>query len=206
MTIRVGLGYDVHPFVADGERDTARSCSPACRSRAAASLGHSDADAVAHAVADALLGPAGLPDLGTLFPASDEQYRDASSLELLRDVCARVAESGWQVVNVDIVITAEEPRLAPHLDAMARNLVDILGPTRSCRSSRSAARASARSDARRGSRCGRSRSWSVRSDHGGLPRAGRLHGRAPSSHGGAARTAAAGSPHSWDHRFATGSS
>ena len=90
--------------------------------------GHSDADAVAHAVADALLGPAGLPDLGTLFPASDEQYRDASSLELLREVCARVGEAGWQVVNVDIVIAAEEPRLAPHLDAMARNLVDILGP------------------------------------------------------------------------------
>ena len=90
--------------------------------------GHSDADAVAHAVADALLGPAGLPDLGTLFPASDDQYRDASSLELLRDVCSRVAESGWHVVNVDIVIAAEEPRLAPHVDAMARNLVNVLGP------------------------------------------------------------------------------
>ena len=90
--------------------------------------GHSDADAVAHAVSDALLGPAGLPDLGTLFPASDDAYRDASSLELLRDISARVAADGWQVVNVDIVIAAEEPRLAPHVDAMARNLVDILGP------------------------------------------------------------------------------
>ena len=91
-------------------------------------VGHSDADAVAHAVADALLGPAGLPDLGTLFPASDEQYRDASSLELLRQVCARVVEAGWQVVNVDIVIASEEPRLAPHIDDMAHNLVSILGP------------------------------------------------------------------------------
>ena len=82
MTIRVGLGYDVHPFVPTATRNTARSCSPAYNSKGRALLGHSDADAVAHAVADALLGPAGLPDLGTLFPASDEQYRDASSLEL----------------------------------------------------------------------------------------------------------------------------
>ena len=128
MTIRVGLGYDVHPFVADGDAGHRTLVLAGVQLEGRALLGHSDADAVAHAVADALLGPAGLPDLGTLFPASDEQYRDASSLELLRQVCARVTESGWQVVNVDIVVSAEEPRLAPHLDAMARNLVDILGP------------------------------------------------------------------------------
>ncbi len=75
-----------------------------------------------------MLGPAGLPDLGTLFPASDEQHRNAASLELLRDVCSRVTVSGWQVVNVDIVINAEQPRLAPHIDAMIRNLGEILGP------------------------------------------------------------------------------
>jgi 2-C-methyl-D-erythritol 2,4-cyclodiphosphate synthase len=126
MTIRVGLGYDVHAFAPDASDRKLVLAGVELQGRGLA--GHSDADAVAHAVADALLGPAGLPDLGTLFPASDDQYRDASSLELLRDVCTRVRESGWKVVNVDIVIAAEEPRLAPHLDAMAGNLVDILGP------------------------------------------------------------------------------
>ena len=132
--------------------------------------GHSDADAVAHAVADALLGPAGLPDLGTLFPASDEQYRDASSLELLRQVCARVRRVRLAGVNVDIVIAAEEPRSRPTSTPWRATSWTSSAPTPSSRSSRSAARASARSDARRGSRCGRSRSWSVRSDYGGFPR------------------------------------
>jgi 2-C-methyl-D-erythritol 2,4-cyclodiphosphate synthase len=128
MTIRVGLGYDVHAFVAgdDSAQRTLVLAGVSLEGRGLA--GHSDADAVAHAVADALLGPAGLPDLGTLFPASDDQYRDASSLELLRQVCTRVIEAGWQVVNVDVVIAAETPRLAPHLDDMVRNLVGILGP------------------------------------------------------------------------------
>jgi 2-C-methyl-D-erythritol 2,4-cyclodiphosphate synthase len=89
-------------------------------------VGHSDADAVTHAVADAILGIAGLPDLGTLFPANDEQWRGVSSIELLRDVAARVRATGWWVANVDVVIAAEEPRLAPHVDAMAANLVAAL--------------------------------------------------------------------------------
>jgi 2-C-methyl-D-erythritol 2,4-cyclodiphosphate synthase len=122
MTSRVGLGFDVHPF-----DDDAPLVLAGVTLAGPGLSGHSDADAVAHAVADALLGPSGLPDLGTLFPASDERYHDASSLDLLRDVCARVAAEGWQVVNVDIVVNAEAPRLAPHLDAMTRNLVDVLG-------------------------------------------------------------------------------
>jgi 2-C-methyl-D-erythritol 2,4-cyclodiphosphate synthase len=126
VTIRVGLGYDVHPFAQDAADAPLVLAGVTLEGRGLA--GHSDADAVAHAVADALLGPAGLPDLGTLFPASDDEYRNASSLELLRDVCTRVRALGWQVVNVDIVIAAEEPRLAPHVDTMARNLVNILGP------------------------------------------------------------------------------
>ena len=82
--IRVGLGYDVHPFADDGRARAGPRRRDA--STGAGLAGHSDADAVCHAVADALLGPAGLPDLGSLFPASDDTYRDASSLELLRDV------------------------------------------------------------------------------------------------------------------------
>jgi 2-C-methyl-D-erythritol 2,4-cyclodiphosphate synthase len=118
---RVGLGYDVHavsearPLILAGvELD-----GPGLE-------GHSDADVVCHAVADSLLGPAGLPDLGRLYPASDERYRGASSLALLRDVVARVAAAGWSVVNIDVVIAAEAPRLAPHIDAMVTNLTGAL--------------------------------------------------------------------------------
>jgi len=121
--MRVGLGYDIHPFGGAGALVLGGVTIPG-----EGLAGHSDADAVAHAVADALLGPAGLPDLGTLFPASDERYRGASSLDLLRDVVARVADQGWSVGNVDVVINAERPVLAPHLDAMRRNLTDVLGP------------------------------------------------------------------------------
>jgi 2-C-methyl-D-erythritol 2,4-cyclodiphosphate synthase len=120
---RVGLGYDVHPFSADGSRRLVLGGVPI---EGPGLAGHSDADAVCHAVADALLGPAGLPDLGALFPATDEQYRDASSLELLRDVATRVAAAGWSVVNVDVVVNAEQPRLAPHLEAIADNLRAVL--------------------------------------------------------------------------------
>jgi 2-C-methyl-D-erythritol 2,4-cyclodiphosphate synthase len=114
---RVGLGFDVHPF-ADG----GTLVLGGVELDGPALAGHSDADAVAHAVADALLGAAGLPDLGTLFPADDERYRDASSIRLLREVAARVAAAGWQLVNVDVVLAAERPALASHVRAMTSNL------------------------------------------------------------------------------------
>jgi 2-C-methyl-D-erythritol 2,4-cyclodiphosphate synthase len=123
---RVGLGFDVHPFgtepplVLGGVRiDDAPRLA-----------GHSDGDAVAHAVADALLGPPGMPDLGTLFPASDAAHRDADSIALLRDVAGRVAKAGWWIDNVDIVVAAETPKLAPYTAAMAERLVDALAPAR----------------------------------------------------------------------------
>jgi 2-C-methyl-D-erythritol 2,4-cyclodiphosphate synthase len=122
--IRVGMGYDVHPFADDDARPLVLG-GVTIDGRGLA--GHSDADAVCHAVADALLGPAGLPDLGALFPASDDTYRDARSLDLLRDVVARVAAAGWSVVNVDVVVHAEEPRLAPYLDAMSEAVCAALG-------------------------------------------------------------------------------
>jgi 2-C-methyl-D-erythritol 2,4-cyclodiphosphate synthase len=126
MRNRVGLGFDIHafgdapPLVLGGVRIPE---SPRLS-------GHSDGDAVAHAVADALLGPAGLPDLGTLFPAGDEALRDADSIEMLGDVARRVAQLGWYVDNVDIVVAAEQPALAPHVEAMAANLVAALAPAR----------------------------------------------------------------------------
>jgi 2-C-methyl-D-erythritol 2,4-cyclodiphosphate synthase len=118
---RVGLGYDVHAFGGEGPLVLG-----GVTIEGTGLVGHSDADAVAHAVADAVLGAAGLPDLGTLFPSDDDQWRGASSIELLRDVAQRVREAGWWVGNVDVVVAAEEPRLAPHVDAMAANLVAAL--------------------------------------------------------------------------------
>jgi 2-C-methyl-D-erythritol 2,4-cyclodiphosphate synthase len=124
MRTRVGLGYDVHAF--GGDRPLVLG-GVVLQGRGL--VGHSDADAVAHAVADAVLGAADLPDLGTLFPADDEQWRGASSIELLRDVARRVREVGWWVGNVDVVVAAEEPRLAPHVATMAANLAAALQAT-----------------------------------------------------------------------------
>jgi 2-C-methyl-D-erythritol 2,4-cyclodiphosphate synthase len=120
-TSRVGLGFDVHPFA---ERGTLVLGGVELDGPALA--GHSDADAVAHAVADALLGAAGLPDLGTLFPADDDRYRDASSIGLLRDVAGRVSAAGWRLANVDVVVAAERPSLAGHVRAMTNNLSTAL--------------------------------------------------------------------------------
>lgn len=114
---RVGLGFDVHPFRADGPLVLG-----GVTLEGPGLSGQSDADVVAHAVADALLGAAGLPDLGTLFPASDDRYQNVSSMQLLRDVASRVAAAGYIVANVDVVVAAERPALAPHVAAMAGNL------------------------------------------------------------------------------------
>jgi 2-C-methyl-D-erythritol 2,4-cyclodiphosphate synthase len=124
MRNRVGLGFDVHPF-GDAPPLVLAGVHIADAPRLA---GHSDGDVVAHAIADALLGPAGLPDLGTLFPASDDELRDADSMGLLADVVGRVAADRWWVDNVDVVIAAEQPRLAPHLEQMKTNLVAVLAP------------------------------------------------------------------------------
>ena len=118
---RVGIGFDVHPFAAGGVLVLG-----GVELEGPALDGHSDADAVAHAVADALLGAAGLPDLGSLFPAGDERYRDASSIGLLRDVAGRVCAAGWRLGNVDVAVAAERPPLAPHVRTMASNLAHAL--------------------------------------------------------------------------------
>jgi 2-C-methyl-D-erythritol 2,4-cyclodiphosphate synthase len=123
VNVRVGLGFDVHAFGGDGPLVLGGVTIP----DGPGLVGHSDADVVAHAVADALLGAAGLPDLGTLFPASDDQHRGASSIALLRDVVARVADAGWSVGNVDVVVAAEQPRLAAHVGKMAEVLGTAVG-------------------------------------------------------------------------------
>jgi 2-C-methyl-D-erythritol 2,4-cyclodiphosphate synthase len=123
---RVGLGFDVHPF-GDAPPLVLGGVTIADAPRLA---GHSDGDAVAHAVADALLGPVGLPDLGSLFPATDEQLRGADSMGILAEVAQRVAQLGWWIDNIDVTIAAEKPKLAPHMAAMAANLVVALAPLR----------------------------------------------------------------------------
>jgi 2-C-methyl-D-erythritol 2,4-cyclodiphosphate synthase len=124
--IRVGLGYDVHPFGTEG----ALVIGGVTIADAPALSGHSDADVVAHAVSDALLGPAGLPDLGELFPASDPQYAGADSIGLLREVAERVVRAGWWVGNVDVAVAAERPALGPHVTAMVANVTAALEPAR----------------------------------------------------------------------------
>ncbi|MEX0665096.1 MAG: 2-C-methyl-D-erythritol 2,4-cyclodiphosphate synthase [Acidimicrobiia bacterium] len=121
--MRVGLGFDVHAFSGDGPLVLGGVTIPDAPGLA----GHSDADVAAHAVADAVLGAAGLPDLGTLFPAPDDRLRDASSIGLLREVMERLRAEGWSVVNIDLVIAAERPRLADHVAAMATCLAEAVG-------------------------------------------------------------------------------
>ena len=127
--MRVGMGFDVHPF-AEGRPlvlgGVTIEGSPGL-------AGHSDADALAHAVSDAVLGAAGLPDLGTLFPAGPETELGASSIGFLEQIAARLQSDGWYVVNVDAVIAAETPRLAPHLGAMQRTVALALHAARAPR-------------------------------------------------------------------------
>ena len=123
--MRVGLGVDVHAFAApeDGRRLVLGGVEiPSDRGL----LGHSDADVLAHAVADALLGAAGLEDIGHYFPDTDERYRDADSIELLREV-RRLVGGSWEVANVDAVVICERPKIRDHREAMRKNLAAALG-------------------------------------------------------------------------------
>jgi 2-C-methyl-D-erythritol 2,4-cyclodiphosphate synthase len=107
VSIRVGLGFDVHPFGADRPLVLGGVMIPDAPGLA----GHSDADAVAHAVADALLSAAGLTDLGTRYPAVDDVHRNAASVGFLVEIAGELAASGWTIANVGVVIAAEQPRL-----------------------------------------------------------------------------------------------
>src|ERR687890_2419071 len=123
--MRVGLGVDVHAFAApeDGRRLVLGGVEiPSDRGL----LGHSDADVLAHAVTDALLGAAGLEDIGHYFPDTDERFKDADSLKLLHEARMIVGDT-WEVVNVDAVIICERPKIRDHRDAMRENLARTLG-------------------------------------------------------------------------------
>ena len=121
--MRVGIGYDSHRFAA-GRRLLLGGVEI---EHTHGLDGHSDADALAHAITDALLGAAGLGDIGTHFPPSEERWRDANSLELLRTAGHLAAEQNYQVVNIDATIVCEAPKLAPHVPQMCARIADALG-------------------------------------------------------------------------------
>ncbi|MEP7106245.1 MAG: 2-C-methyl-D-erythritol 2,4-cyclodiphosphate synthase [Chloroflexota bacterium] len=124
--MRVGLGYDLHRLVPGRQLVIGGVEIPHPRGLD----GHSDADVLTHAVIDALLGAAALGTIGEHFPDTDERYAGVSSLELLAMAAGLVEEAGYRVVNVDSVVMAQEPRLQPHLAAMAILLADRLGVER----------------------------------------------------------------------------
>src|SRR5579862_9216252 len=120
---RIGSGYDAHalepgvPLVLGGVGfDFPRGLA-----------GHSDGDVLAHALIDALLGGAGLGDIGSLFPSGENRFRGASSLDLLREAYSQVREAGWRLVNADCVLVGEEPKIAPFREEMRRRLGEAIG-------------------------------------------------------------------------------
>ena len=114
--MRIGHGYDVHKLV-EG-RDLILG---------GVKMGHSDADVLLHAVSDALLGAAGLGDIGKHFPDTDPQYKGADSLKLLQIVALRVKEAGYRVSNIDVTMIAQRPKLRPHIETMERNIAAAVG-------------------------------------------------------------------------------
>lgn len=121
--MRIGHGYDVHKLV-EG-RDLILGGVKIDYEKGL--LGHSDADVLLHAVSDALLGAAGLGDIGKHFPDTDPQYKGADSLALLRVVAEKVREAGYRVSNIDVTMIAQRPKLAPHIPKMVNNIAAAVG-------------------------------------------------------------------------------
>jgi 2-C-methyl-D-erythritol 2,4-cyclodiphosphate synthase len=121
--LRVGIGFDAHAFE-DGV-PLVLGGMPIEYARGLA--GHSDGDVIAHALIDAVLGAANLGDIGSLFPSADEEYRGASSLDLLWEAYREVREAGWQLVNADCVLVGEEPRIGAVREEMGERLAGALG-------------------------------------------------------------------------------
>jgi 2-C-methyl-D-erythritol 2,4-cyclodiphosphate synthase len=123
MSSRAGIGYDTHRFE-QGRRLVLGGVEIPEAERGLA--GHSDADALSHAIIDALLGAAGLGDIGQHYPDTDERWREADSVALLEEVCGFLAEHGWTVRHVDATVVCESPKLDPHRDAMRARLADAV--------------------------------------------------------------------------------
>lgn len=124
MSVRVGMGFDVHPFSDDPDRPLLLG---GVRLDGPGLAGHSDADVVAHAAADAILGATGLGDLGSFFPDTDAAWKDADSIDLLHAVAAAAREAGYRIGNVDCSVILEAPKLAPHRVEMQDRLSAAAG-------------------------------------------------------------------------------
>ena len=122
-TLRIGEGWDIHALVAGRPLVLGGVTIPHTHGLA----GHSDADALAHAITDALLGAAALGDIGRHFPDTDDSYRGADSLALLAEAAQRVRAAGYEIGNVDATLVAQAPKLAPHIEAMRERLAGALG-------------------------------------------------------------------------------
>ena len=123
MGLRVGLGYDVHKLAENRKLIMGGVEIP----YELGLLGHSDADVLVHAIMDALVGAVKLGDIGKLFPDTDPQYKDISSLKLLGFVKDKVYEMGYSIVNIDSIIVAQAPKMRPYVDQMEKNIADVLG-------------------------------------------------------------------------------
>ena len=123
MNMRIGQGYDVHALVPGRKLILGGVEIP----HSAGLLGHSDADALLHAITDAILGAAGLGDIGRMFPDTDERWRGADSRVLLRQAAEAVRAVGWRIGNVDATVVAQAPKIAPYVGAMAANIAADLG-------------------------------------------------------------------------------
>ena len=121
--LRIGVGVDAHAF----EQGVRLVLGGVTIDSPNGLAGHSDGDVIAHALTDAVLGAAGLGDIGSLFPAGDERWQGADSLHLLGDAYTRVREAGFDLVNADCILIGEEPRIADHRDAMRQRLAGALG-------------------------------------------------------------------------------
>ena len=127
MQVRVGQGFDIHRFADAAQADRVLVLGGVQFPGEPTLVGHSDADVIAHAAADALLGAAGLGDIGQHYPDTDPAWKGADSLRILADVAAKVTALGWSIGNVDCSVVCESPRIAPVRDEMMRNLSAAAG-------------------------------------------------------------------------------
>jgi 2-C-methyl-D-erythritol 2,4-cyclodiphosphate synthase len=120
--IRIGLGYDLHRTIAGRPLVLANVVIPHDKGLD----GHSDADVVLHALIDAITGAAGLPDVGQMFPNTDPKYKGINSAELLKGTMQEFAKTGYKIINTDIIVLAQKPKLSPHKPAMIKRLAELL--------------------------------------------------------------------------------
>lgn len=123
LPYRVGTGYDIHRLEENRDLIIGGIKIPYEKGL----YGHSDADVLIHAIIDALLGAAALPDIGTIFPDTDEQYKDADSTVLLKKVCEMISDKGYKVGNIDSNIIAQAPKMMPHIPEMKKRLAEVIG-------------------------------------------------------------------------------